>query len=247
VGGRKAASRRRPSCHTGQGVGEVECAIEPLPGATLFRMPTVPGICDQCGAVFFSPNISFGTGGTVITAGTRVGPCPHCGSMGSVPDGMYQAFGETLQILAKTPSSAASLQHLAAVLRSARELGKDREATADAIEKEAPEFAGLAGGLREVKGWTVYQWLSLLLLLIGILISHYANSGTPSEFTPQQVEQLFSEFAQGHAVLAPSRQESSPSPPARTQPPVVHPNDPCQCGSGNRYRHCHGRAALRGG
>ncbi len=30
MGGRKAASRRRPSCHAGQGVGEVDCAIDPL-------------------------------------------------------------------------------------------------------------------------------------------------------------------------------------------------------------------------
>lgn len=131
------------------------------------------------------------------------------------------------------------------MLRSAQEQGKDREATAAAIESEAPEYAGLAGGLRQVKGWTLHQWVTMLLALIAILIAG-RGSDAPSGFSPEQVDQLFQEFVQSHPVLAPSPTVApSPSPATPPAPPVVRPNDPCPCGSGNRYRHCHGVRALR--
>ena len=162
--------------------------------------------------------------------------------MGSIPDGLYQTFGDTLRILATAPGS---LRRLASVLRSAERRGKDRDATAAAIETAVPELAGLAGGLRQVKGWTLHQWVMVVLALIAILLKG-ASSDAPSAFTVQQVEQLFDEFIQSHPVLAPTPQVSlPPASTAPTAPSVVRPNDRCPCGSGNRYRHCHGVHVLR--
>jgi SEC-C motif len=203
-------------------------------------MPIVPAICDHCGSVFSSGIVMGGTSSAAMT-GNAAGPCPNCGSRGTIPDGLYQTFGDTLQILATSPRSATSLERLAAVLRAAREQGKDMEATAAAIESEAPEFAGLAGGLRQVKGWTLYQWVAILLALITVLISS-RNTGC---LTTQQVEQLFDEFVQSHPVLAHSPPVSPTEAGAQATPSAPHPNDPCPCGSGNRYRHCHGVRALR--
>lgn len=171
--------------------------------------------------------------------------CPRCGYMGSIPDGLYDTFGDTLRILATTPRSAASLEHLAAVLRSAQEQGKDREATAATIESEVPEFAGLAGGLRQLKGWSIHEWLSLLLPCLLAFLFRLPTSST--SVTQQQLDQLVHEFVQALPPPDPSPKTApSPEPVTHSAPLAVRPNDRCPCGSGNRYRHCHGFLGLRG-
>jgi len=159
--------------------------------------------------------------------------------MGTIPDGLYETFGDSLRIVANTPRSAASLQHLAGVLRSAQAQGMDREATAAAIERDAPEFAELAGDVRQRKGWSVHQYLVILLMVIQILIAAGAVGG----LTEQQVDQLFQEFVQAHPILAPSPAATAAPRPATQPPAKVRKNDPCPCGSGRRYRRCHGLAA----
>lgn len=83
--------------------------------------------------------------------GNTSGPCPSCGSMGTIPDGLYDVFGEFIRILALSSRSATSLERLASLLRSAQEQRLDSEATATAIENETPEFAELATNVRDRK------------------------------------------------------------------------------------------------
>ena len=206
-------------------------------------MPVVPAICDRCGAVFPS-GFFFGGGASATMVGNTSGRCPRCGAMGTIPDGLYETFGDTLRIVANTPRSAASLQHLASVLRSAQEQGMDREATAAAIERDAPEFADLASDVRRRKGWSLYQYVTILLMVIGLVIAARPSGG----LTAQQIDQLFHQFVQAHPVLTPSppATPSAVPSPAPSALPAMHPalrdrkNDPCPCGSGMRYRRCHG-------
>lgn len=59
-------------------------------------MPSILAFCDTYGTVFSSgifvenpTNMSF--------AGNRLGPCPHCGGMGHVPDGVFNFIGNTIK------------------------------------------------------------------------------------------------------------------------------------------------------
>ena len=141
----------------------------------------LPAICDQCGAVF-SSGFAIENSTRVSMVGCGAGPCPSCGGSGTIPDGLYDAFGDTLRILADGPRSARSLEHLADVLRNAQRQGMDREATAVAIETEVPEFAALASDIRQRHGWTLNQWLMFLLALIAVLVtSGEAISNTLSQ------------------------------------------------------------------
>jgi SEC-C motif len=163
--------------------------------------------------------------------------------MGTIPDGLYETFGDTLRIVGMTPRSAASLQRLAEVLRSAQEQRMDREATAAAIEQQAPEFADLANDVRQRTGWSLHQYLVILLMVIQILIA----AGGAGGLTDQQVEHLFQQFVQAHPVLAPTP-TATPALQSTAQPtPSVRPNDPCLCGSGKTYRYCHGAPARSSG
>lgn len=198
----------------------------------------LPAICDQCGAVF-SSGFAIENSTRVSMVGCRAGPCPSCGGSGTIPDGLYDAFGDTLRILADGPRSARSLEHLADVLRNAQRQGMDREATAVAIETEVPEFAALASDIRQRHGWTLNQWLMFLLALIAVLVT--SGEAISNTLSNQQLDHLFQEFIQAHPVLTPT--PSSIASPQSTTPPraKVRKNELCPCGSGKRYRRCHGR------
>lgn len=202
-------------------------------------MPVLPAICDQCSTVF-SSGFAIENRTRVSMVGCGAGPCPSCGAGGTIPDGLYDAFGDTLRILSDGPRSARSLERLATVLRAAQEHGLDREATAAAIEREAPEYADLAGDVRERRGWSLYQYLTILLMVIAIVAAH----GTASNgLTEQQVEHLFHEFIDTHPVLSPSPTATPLAPATHHLPSKARKNDPCPCGSGRRYRRCHGAMA----
>lgn len=210
-------------------------------------MPVVPAICDQCGTVV-SSGIVLGGHVSATMVGNTSGPCPSCGSIGTIPDGLYDVFGEFIRILALSSRSATSLERLASLLRSAQQQELDSEATATAIENETPEFAELATNVRDRQGWSLYQYLTILLMVIGIIIAARPSGG----LTEQQVDQLFQQFVQAHPVLTPSPPATPSAVPSAapsatpSAPPAMHPalmdrkNDPCPCGSGRRYRRCHG-------
>lgn len=61
-------------------------------------MALVPAICDTCRTLFGSENV-IGGSGTVTIIGGKLGPCPKCGGWGSIPDGIYEFVGETLNIV----------------------------------------------------------------------------------------------------------------------------------------------------
>lgn len=103
-------------------------------------MPEIPAICDSCGTVFRSGVVmEAGTSATFI--GNRSGPCPNCGSMGSIPDGFYDFIGETLRIVSNW--SPERQRRFAEELRQARQASDPRAATATTLRGE-PELQGIA-------------------------------------------------------------------------------------------------------
>jgi hypothetical protein len=94
----------------------------------------VPAICDTCGTVFPSGFV-IGQGARNITmVGNKSGPCPTCGGMGSIPDGLYDFVGETLSIASTW--SPERIQRLIAALQGARNAANPREATEAALAED---------------------------------------------------------------------------------------------------------------
>jgi hypothetical protein len=189
-------------------------------------MPAIPAICDQCGAVFAS-KWELGDSAQASFLRSSSGSCPQCGSMGTIPDGVYEAAGNTLRILATTPRSVTFLERLGAVVRLAREQGLNSEAAAIVIERETPQFAQLAVTIRHHKGLSAYQLLSIILAAIAVLAA--VGGDISSHVTDEQLIHLFQEYVQSHPVIAPSANlvpppARQPSPARRKEGRVARPD-----------------------
>ena len=74
----------------------------------------VPAFCDTCGAVFTVGIVA--NGPNVFTfSGTRAGPCPSCGGMGHIPDGIFSFVGETIEVLSAPERTLDELSRLVPV------------------------------------------------------------------------------------------------------------------------------------
>jgi hypothetical protein len=160
--------------------------------------------------------------------------------MGSVPDGRYDATQDTIQIMATTAKSVQSLQQLATVLRSINRPGVSRQAVATAIQTEAPQFNALVPLVRR-GGFDVAKWLTLVLATITVMIMMWDRLDPVEKgASAAQIREIYRQVIQQTQV--------APSPRINRVPltsPSLSPsrNGPCYCGSGKKYKRCHGRAA----
>ncbi len=205
-------------------------------------MPPVLAVCDSCGTAF--PSGIFIENSTNITmTGNRSGPCPRCGGMGRVPDGRYDATKDSIHIMATSATSIESLRRLEAILRGVNRPGVTGQAVAAAIKTQAPEFSALAPIVQR-GGIDVAKWIGVILTAILVLYAMWdrldpANKGA----TPEQIREIYRQ------VLQQTQQQPKPS-PTMNRVPLISPrpspsrNGPCPCGSGKKYKRCHGRVAA---
>ena len=193
-------------------------------------MPSVPAFCDTCGTAFNS-GIFVENSSNITFRGNRAGPCPSCGGMGHVPDGVFNFIGNTIEILSATQRTVSELMGLARILREARARAETKEQVTARIEKELPAFSLLARLLPENKS-ELYGFLGVILAAIALYTQSPEKS--PSQTTiniNQVVQQIIIEPPK------PGQREATPSPRPSAKPGR---NEPCPCGSGKKYKKCCG-------
>ena len=194
----------------------------------------VPAFCDTCGAVFRS-GIVVENSTNITFVGNRAGPCPVCGSMGHIPDGVFNFVGSTIEILSAPKRTVDELTRLARILREAREKRQSPEEVAQTIRKELPELSGLADLLPKTRA-DLYAFLALIVAVIALLSQGIGGNGKSTNITVNQtINQVFVE-----TESAASTQPKTAQSPRKTTPKVGR-NEPCPCGSGKKYKKCCGR------
>jgi len=189
-------------------------------------MVNIPAFCDTCGAAFPS-GFAFENCSNVHLSGNKSGPCPRCGGMGSVPDGVFNFAGNVIEILSAPNRSIEQLTALSEILRSAAGSKKSSEEIAKEIEDKVPELSSVANYMPE-KATELVAWLTFILLAI------------------QTINQLGSNDSPGVNIILNQTVEQSMRP--ENYYPFVIPkapnsrNFPCPCGSGKRYKQCCGKA-----
>lgn len=194
----------------------------------------IPAFCDTCGAVFRS-GIVVENSRNITFVGNRAGPCPVCGGMGHVPDGVFNFVGNTIEILSAPKRTVDELSRLAKILRDAREQKWNPEEVAETIRKEVPELAGLADLLPKTRS-ELYAFLALIVAVIALLTQGSQSGGKTTNISVDQtINQVFIETDKA----AKPREKNEPQ--AKGGTPKVGRNAPCPCGSGKKYKKCCGR------
>lgn len=192
-------------------------------------MPSVPAFCDTCGTVFNSgifvensTNISF--------AGNRSGPCPKCGGMGHVPDGVFNFIGSTIEILSAPERTISELLRLTQILREAKENSDTKEQVASRIAKELPGLSVLAKLLPENRS-ELYGFLAVVIAAVQLFSTPTQPTNTPITVNVTQIIQ--------QTIAEPSDQPQAVSALASSSKRQGR-NEPCVCGSGVKYKRCCG-------
>ena len=180
-------------------------------------MTSPPAHCQSCDAFFFSTMMRFENARGISFTNTRV-QCPKCGAMAQILDGTYDFVDNAIHLLAGPATTAATLRQIAALLEAARTRGDTREELRSTLATHGDAIGSL-GDLLPSGRAELYAFVAMVLALIQLLLQAAQPSGSVT------VEQVFNTVVEQH-------QSSSQSPkPGR--------NDPCHCGSGKKYKHCH--------
>lgn len=190
-------------------------------------MPSVPAFCDSCGTAF-SSGIFVENSSNISFSGNRSGPCPNCGGMGHVPDGVFNFIGNTIEILSAPERTVYELLSLAKILKEARDKGDSKEQVTARIEKELPALSILARLLPTNKS-ELYGFLGVVLAAVAL---YTQSTDKPPSQTIVNVTQVVQQATSEHP-------QSGKRVPA-TSPPKQGRNELCKCGSGKKYKTCCG-------
>ncbi len=187
-------------------------------------MVHIPAFCDNCGAAFNS-GIVIDNCSNITLSENRSGPCPRCGSMGSVIDGVFNVVGDVIEILSAPQSTHNSLQKLSDILKSAAKEKQTPEELSKNISKQVPELSSLSKYVPK-NATELIAWLTFILLAI------------------QTINQLGEDETPDVTIILNRSIEQSMQP--KNYYPFVEPevppsrNSSCTCGSGKRFKHCCG-------
>lgn len=218
-------------------------------------MPTLPAFCRSCDAVYPSP-----------LRAERPGeenrfevplPCPRCGEEGRVPPALLRSTAAAVEHVRRAgrrsgEEGAAHPADLLADLRSrvagslsrlelARRLGEEAPGLADALPGEVgPDdevrpylrlWAEAAALLREADGGEEGP---------GRSPADGEGGGGEAGIAARAVERLLERVGEAAAPDEVSKETAR----ARSRLRSAGRNDPCPCGSGEKYKECHWRADL---
>ncbi|OYY48731.1 MAG: hypothetical protein B7X95_09610 [Methylophilaceae bacterium 17-44-8] len=188
-------------------------------------MPSVPAFCDTCGTVFNS-GIFVENSANISFAGNISGPCPSCGGMGHVPDGVFNFIGNTIEILSAPERTIKELTNLAKILQEAKAKSETREQVVSRIEKELPSLSGLTKLLPENKS-ELYGFLALVLAAAQLFSQAPPTQNSTTINVTQVIQQVITE---------PSAVKAAPVQAKKK----IGRNETCTCGSGLKYKRCCG-------
>lgn len=211
-------------------------------------MIAMPAICDTCDTIF--PSGFFTGNGRRHFIGCTSGPCPTCNGMGHVPDGSYSIMEDTIEILSAPERSISELMRFSEILNAAQSQNLSVEQVVQEIQSTTPSLSPLLSFMRkeDFRFWLTTM-ISILSLVVTISNSNNSTEQDSSDSQPQiEIEQVINHIYQINDIdtenLISLNQNSIENtvikpPPIRTE--KFQRNDPCYCGSGVKFKRCHGK------
>lgn len=190
-------------------------------------MSQIMAVCDNC-KEFFPSGFGFDAGDTSIVANLAipempVGPCPKCGGSGRALAGVYKMAEDTAELLQGPERITSELERLADILRDARQRNVTAEELRQTIEQETPKLSKLSSLLPRTRT-ELYAFLMVVLTIIQMILTTAHSRGVNVQDVDIDIDQIFGVTVEQHVE----------------QVPKVGRNERCPCGSGKKYKKCHG-------
>ena len=132
----------------------------------------VPAICNNCDT-FFPSGIVADNSTNVSISNCTAGPCPKCGGLGHIPDGVYNFIGDSIELLSGPQRSLNELKKLAYILETAKKRETNPQALKNEIKRSVPELSSISDLLPKTRSefynfiinrlccWVVVNYLAL--------------------------------------------------------------------------------------
>lgn len=131
-------------------------------------MTRMPAFCISCGAIFRSTFVADNAYHTAFSYCTA-GPCPNCGGIGRIPDGVYNFIGNTIELLSGSGRTVEELNRLDTILRLSKEKGSTPEQVKEEVQREVPELANLFDTPPKTRS-VIYSVITIILTIIQLLL-----------------------------------------------------------------------------
>ena len=154
-------------------------------------MSTLPAICQTCGTIFLS-GCSFENSTNITLSGNLSDPCPQCGRMGRIPDGLFNFIGEAAEAIESSDITTSRLQELIDLVHGlATDSSMTPERVADAVAETAPSLGMLLKKyLAPQSAADFYAMLAALIGLLALLLGMMAQGqhATPRRPKPSSTK-----------------------------------------------------------
>lgn len=123
----------------------------------------------------------------VNLTGCTTGPCPKCGGIGEVQDGVYNFINEATEIVNNNKDSIPQLKSFSHILQNAVSSGIDQNTLEKEVNEKSPLFSKLLKFIPSKP-----EQIVTLVTIVGIIISAVADISSllKEEITPTQVIQV---------------------------------------------------------
>lgn len=137
-------------------------------------MPMIPAFCDACGHAF--PSGIFAENCLHLTlSGNRSGPCPQCGSMGTVLEGIFDVTKDLIEIVSAPAWTYQKIKRVEEIFTKLQG-GEISERTArGSLLEEDPELSTLLDVLPKTRP-QLYAFLGLILMALTLVLSRCSTA-----------------------------------------------------------------------
>ncbi|WP_373514474.1 SEC-C metal-binding domain-containing protein [Persicitalea sp.] len=198
-------------------------------------MPVLPAICPN-GHIFKS-SFFIENAHNISLSGIK-SQCPYCGSMGSIPDGLYDFIDGTVKFLGAPTVSISSLRKLKVILEDARENKDNFSTLSEKLNRETPELSSLSDIIPKNRN-ELYGFIGLILMILTLIQNQYLNDKDPNEI----INIINYNQVNNYSIPPINKTVERPIKDILKEKkvPKVRRNDLCHCNSGKKYKLCHGK------
>lgn len=135
----------------------------------------LPAVCERCGRPFPSGIVVDKVSGLTMSGNTS-GPCPYCGGLGLIPDGVFDVMDGTIRLVAELSTTRRDLLAAARIFTEAvRDGSVDVDVLTIKLQREAPTALPLLQILRDP---ATASMLAILAIIVSVILSMRGPDGS---------------------------------------------------------------------